>query len=294
MDWPPLFTKNRLLVMPELPVPLSCTTDFFAHEYRSEPDYRWSGLRRGNVAFFIWQHTLDGEGALRVGKTQYRIAAGQSMLVHVPSDHEYWLPKRSDHWEFVVICLFGPASLRVCGQIEKHLGPVFDLPANGRAAPALEAFVHDNLSEASMGDPFEVAARTYPLLLALQYDASRMLAGARPRPDFVDRAVAYCQAHLDENPTVEALASVVDCSVFHFSREFKRYLDVSPGAYVLQLRLQKAERLLQMERLSIGEVAQRCQFASTSAFSRAFSKQFGHPPSEFRHVSERSVVGHRS
>ena len=160
MHRPPSVSRNRLLVMPELPVPLSCTTDFFAHEYRTECDYRWNGLRRGSVPFCIWQHTLSGEGALRVGKTRHRITAGQSMLVHVPSDHEYWLPKHADHWEFVVICLFGPASLRVCGQIEKHLGPVLELPANGRAGPALSSFVNDNLDNHALDDPFEVAART--------------------------------------------------------------------------------------------------------------------------------------
>src|SRR5690554_5939384 len=62
------------------------------------------GLRRGPRAFVLLKHTLSGSGKLRFEGRQYSVEPGQLMMLTVPHDHRYWLPK-GGNWRFAWVCL---------------------------------------------------------------------------------------------------------------------------------------------------------------------------------------------
>lgn len=74
---------------------------------------------------------------------------------------------------------------------------------------------------------------------------------------------------------------------FHFSRNylymlFKKEHGISPQAYLLNYRIEKAKELLRYEQnLSVSEVARAVGFRDPLYFSRIFHKKVGVPPSEF-------------
>ena len=70
-------------------------------------------------------------------------------------------------------------------------------------------------------------------------------------------------------------------------RLFRRALRVSPSAYYLRLRLERARTLLRYSRLGMAEIAAATGFADASSFSHAFKRVFGLPPSHAR----RDVTG---
>ncbi|MFT7260402.1 MAG: signal transduction histidine kinase/DNA-binding response OmpR family regulator [Glaciecola sp.] len=88
--------------------------------------------------------------------------------------------------------------------------------------------------------------------------------------------------HLSEPEfTVEDLANLLFMSRSTLTRKCKDKLDMSPRAYIIQIRMQHACELLQADTLSVSEIAYAVGFESLAYFSRSFKKQHGKPPSEY-------------
>ena len=56
---------------------------------------------------------------------------------------------------------------------------------------------------------------------------------------------------------------------------------VAPMEYLLAWRMEIAKALLRDERVTVSDVAERVGYGSTSAFSVAFSRHVGQPPSHY-------------
>jgi AraC-like DNA-binding protein len=57
---------------------------------------------------------------------------------------------------------------------------------------------------------------------------------------------------------------------------------LTPVAYVLQVRLNYAHRMITTQDLSLTEIASKCGFQNLSHFSKTFKQQFGVSPMQFR------------
>jgi AraC-like DNA-binding protein len=79
------------------------------------------------------------------------------------------------------------------------------------------------------------------------------------------------------------LAKHVGMSRSSFTDRFKVTLGTSPGDYVTAVRMQRARALLRDTDASVAEVAATIGYRSEAAFSRAFKRHAGVPPSQLRH-----------
>ena len=103
-------------------------------------------------------------------------------------------------------------------------------------------------------------------------------------------ATAYMEGHFCSSISVAELAQMSGYSQRQFSRLFKEAYGVSPNAYITNLRIQKAQQLLQNTQLPIGEIAWNCGFEDQNYFSRMFRQTAGVTPSAYRN-RERNNVG---
>lgn len=101
----------------------------------------------------------------------------------------------------------------------------------------------------------------------------------REEGDLVPRARAFIDAHLSDPLRVKDLAKHCHASESTLSRAFTRELGATPGAYARERRLEAALLLLKAERYSVTEVAARVGYTSLPAFTGAFRRRFGAPPS---------------
>jgi AraC family transcriptional regulator len=94
--------------------------------------------------------------------------------------------------------------------------------------------------------------------------------------------VDYIEANLAEDNSLQALADLAQVSPFHFCRSFKQSTGLSPHRYVLQLRIEEAQRLLKRTTLAISDVANRLGFSDQSHFTMVFRKFVGTTPARWR------------
>src|SRR5690606_27321088 len=82
--------------------------------------------------------------------------------------------------------------------------------------------------------------------------------------------------------TVAALAAEIGASRTVVADRFVHYLGEPPMSYLARWRLQRAARLLQTSRQTILKVASDVGYESEAAFNRAFKREFGLPPAQYR------------
>jgi len=94
------------------------------------------------------------------------------------------------------------------------------------------------------------------------------------------------QAHIGEHPeldhSVERLAEAAGMSPRNFARVFRDEVGCTPAAYVEQVRVEVARRLLETTALGIEEVARDAGFGTVETMRRAFARRVGANPSEYR------------
>ncbi len=96
------------------------------------------------------------------------------------------------------------------------------------------------------------------------------------------RVVEHVEAHLGEDLTVEALASVACLSPYHFARAFKAATGSAPHRYLTDRRIGRARALLAEGRLPLTEIAEICGFSSQPHFTYWFKRLVGITPGAYR------------
>jgi transcriptional regulator GlxA family with amidase domain len=92
--------------------------------------------------------------------------------------------------------------------------------------------------------------------------------------------------NLQQQLSLQILAGHVAMSVRNFERVFTRELGVSPARYVLQVRIEAAQRMLERTRKGLHQIARACGFSSADAMRRAFIRTLRTTPLSYRrHLS---------
>ena len=123
------------------------------------------------------------------------------------------------------------------------------------------------------------------LLELLLIEALRSSGGAATSPGLLrgmaDPQLAATLRRIHEDPgrdiTVATLAQDAAMSRSTFFERFRREIGVAPMEYATGWRMALAKELLRKD-VATTEIAQRVGYSSASAFSVAFSRQFGMPP----------------
>lgn len=100
------------------------------------------------------------------------------------------------------------------------------------------------------------------------------------------RVTSLIEDRLTEDLGLAELASEVDLSPSHFSNVFRKTTGLSPHQYIVQRRLEHAQRLLRSTRLSIGNIATAVGFYDQSHLVRHMRRVMGVTPTYIReHLS---------
>jgi AraC-like DNA-binding protein len=111
-------------------------------------------------------------------------------------------------------------------------------------------------------------------------DSAGWIAAVRDRD--IGRVLAAIHLEPHREWTVEILARMMGASRSGFAERFTGIVGQPPLKYVTEVRMHQARQWLSRDRLKISVVASRLGYESEAAFSRAFKRVIGAPPSHFR------------
>jgi len=105
----------------------------------------------------------------------------------------------------------------------------------------------------------------------------------------IGRAMSHLEMHYSEpDITVEQLAAMAHMSKRSFMRAFQAATNLSPIAYLIKLRVNRAAQLLRRRpELSVTEIALQSGFTDSNYFARQFRLNRNLTPSEYRRAGKR-------
>lgn len=102
----------------------------------------------------------------------------------------------------------------------------------------------------------------------------------------VDRRIEsvreWMSQHFAEAVSLPQLAALACLSVRQFSARFRQATGQSPQQYLISLRLEKAQALLQQTDMSLQQISDAVGYTSLSAFSHRFRQRFDVSPGYYR------------
>lgn len=103
-----------------------------------------------------------------------------------------------------------------------------------------------------------------------------------PYAGIIREIISRIKNNPEQKWNVSSLAENASLSTDHFIRVFKKEYGKTPGAFILEQKIYKAQNLLIESNLSIQRIAELCGFESVSGFSRVFFKHRQITPGKYR------------
>lgn len=98
----------------------------------------------------------------------------------------------------------------------------------------------------------------------------------------ISGALDYISAHYMEEMRVADLARKCSLSETHFRRVFVECMKMTPGEYLMLVRIQNACELIKGSRYAMEEVARRVGYPTVSTFNRNFRRIVGDSPYQYK------------
>jgi transcriptional regulator GlxA family with amidase domain len=114
------------------------------------------------------------------------------------------------------------------------------------------------------------------------------LAGARD--PIVGKSLGLLHGRVAHPWTIADLADEVGISRSALVERFTRYLSEPPMTYLTRWRLQLAAQLLKKTSRGLADISTDIGYESEAAFSRAFKREFGQPPGQYRNDHKGSPI----
>ena len=98
----------------------------------------------------------------------------------------------------------------------------------------------------------------------------------------MDNAVTFFSENYNQNINIDDYAASRGMSVSWFIRNFKKYTGSTPMQFIVGIRINNAQMLLETTTYSIHEISKIVGYDNQLYFSRLFHKLKGYSPREYR------------
>ena len=101
--------------------------------------------------------------------------------------------------------------------------------------------------------------------------------------------IAWVEQNIKGNPTLEGMSGHVGYSAFYCSAKFHEYTGVSFKKYIATRKLCLAAQAIEGTDQKFLDIAVEYGYSSQEAFTRAFVKEFGRTPGQYRRYGKKEA-----
>jgi len=228
-------------------------------------------IKRSNMKSFLILYTLKGKGTLNYMNKTYALNEKSIMFIDCRKTHEYF--PHTNNWEFKYIHFLGDRSKKYYDYITELYNSV--VIENIYDFERYFDMIY-NMVKLSEGEE-QCSEIIYRLL-------TKLISNYNKNADTfkINDVLTYISENYADNITVQDLADILHLSRCYFSSIFKNSTGLSPYEYILNFRIHIAKQMLYDSTLSIEETGAKCGFSDTSSFIRAFKRETGLSPLNYR------------
>jgi AraC family transcriptional regulator len=240
-------------------------------------------------ALYTVSAILSGKISVTIGAETYGLSAGETALTNVGQMHS----ARSSGVEFVSIYI-SPALIselvletgmaRTTSDIIFRSSAVTDLAITRAARAVAGELTREEVGQGAMMDAMarQLVIHLLRSHLTVRKSSQIELSRAGPVDRRLRRAIEFMHDNYGRELSLEEIASAAYLSEYHFARLFKQITGTTPHAYLANLRIERARRLLAETRLAISEIAAAVGYQSQSHFTKVFKSVTGLTPRAYR------------
>lgn len=232
----------------------------------------YSVKRKGFDAFILF-FVRNGSMKVRYRGKTFVAETGDVVFLNCNYAHHYWT---EGGVRFYWFHFRGPAADAYCERYWNAHGAHFK---NLIACERYFGEVQQMLRQKNADDD-AISVRIHRLLAIL----SMPLKPSRQVPESIQMVQDYIDQNFNKPISVDDMAQQVSLSRHYFSRVFQAETGIAPHAYLIEVRIEHAKRLLSETTLSVEQISADCAFCSASNFIRTFRKSTGMTPHKFRQL----------
>ena len=256
--------------------------DFYLYELGTcacDPGYSYEHYV---VKRCILHIVVRGKGRLILDGKEYSVHAHQAFLIP-ENAHAFYQADEEDPWEYVWFHIGGPKHV----SIFKEAGLDYDNPifTPTGCIEEIEALAFDILKHYDR--EYYCIGGLYTLCDYLINNSEHRI---KPSVDdsllYVKNVISYIQLKYAEPIKVETIAYVCGLNRSYLTRLFKAATGYSLQEYLIFYRMKIASKLLLDTNMSIQTIAMKVGYGDPFTFTKAFKKQIGKSPTEFRHTPQ--------
>ncbi len=265
-----------------------------AYSFQLKPRLLYAGKLEKSVGWSEKPHShlfseiifiIEGSGTVTVDGAERTVHRGDLVIYNAGTEH----CEQNSADAPMEMYFFAIDKFRITNLPENHLLPDnYDcVYPSGTLYPVFRELLSSIIDEFRQKDYFYAEISQNIMRTAVMYifrlihkheeKAARLFSGGE-----LETALRYIKENYKAELTLESVARACFLNKYYLSHLFKRFMGVSVGRYILKLRMEEAARLLSDTGMKISEVAARSGFHDPNYFSRAFKKETGLSPLQYR------------
>ena len=226
-------------------------------------------------------YIYEGECRVSLDSAEHMISNDSIFLSFPNQTHSYLAEENDSHMLMIV----NPDVLPEFSSIFDRKIPENPIFEKVSAYPELKTLIGQILAERSRDEDKYTQHKLRGLICALFAELFRhmpLVDRVRGNSQALNTVIGFCSRNFQRELSLEILAEELHMSKYYISHLFGSRFNMKFNDYINSLRVSAACRYLCNTDKSITEISELVGFGTPRTFNRAFLKQFGKSPSEYR------------
>lgn len=252
--------------------------------------FKNSEICRRNSEVFTLEYIISGTQNFCFGNKNFKAEKGDLLFFSKDFEYSCFVEQKNDELKNKLskfrLLFCGSVAEILCKEYIAENCAVLNLPNLCKNFDFLAEISKNNVSQKAFSDAF---FEIFPKLAIMFSSAKNPFSSPKTT---AEKLKNYINDLPNGDFSFDDAAKKLSCSKAHAIREFKKTYGISPYAYALNLKYERAKIMLCETNLSVGEIAKILKFCDLQYFSAEFKKRFGQTPLKYRGQSKKYLTFH--